>query len=50
VGDNVEVLSTLPTGAIVAVRQGNILGISFHPEITGENRVHQYFVDEMVGA
>jgi len=50
VGKNVEVLSTLPSGAIVAVRQGNILGISFHPEITGENRVHQYFVERMVSA
>ena len=50
VGDNVDILSRLPSGAIVAVRQGNILGISFHPEITGENRVHQYFVDKMVGA
>lgn len=50
VGKNVEVLSTLPSGAIVAVRQGNILGISFHPEITGENRVHQYFVERMVNA
>jgi 5'-phosphate synthase pdxT subunit len=38
----------LPSGAIVAVRQGNILGISFHPEITGEKRVHQYFVERMV--
>jgi len=50
VGKNVDVLSTLPSGAIVAVRQGNILGISFHPEITGENRVHQYFVERMVSA
>jgi 5'-phosphate synthase pdxT subunit len=50
VGKNVEVLSTLASGAIVAVRQGNILGISFHPEITGENRVHQYFVELMVNA
>ena len=49
VGSNVEVLSILPTGGIVAVRQANILGISFHPEITGENRVHQYFVEQMVG-
>ncbi len=49
VGDNVDVLATLHTGAIVAVRQANILGISFHPEITGENRVHQYFVHQMVG-
>ena len=50
VGENVDVLATLPSGAIVAVRQANILGISFHPEITGENRVHQYFVEQMVGA
>ena len=50
VGDNVEVLATLATGAIVAVRQKNILGISFHPEISGESRVHQYFVEQMVGA
>lgn len=50
VGKNVEVLSTLASGAIVAVRQGNILGISFHPEITGEIRVHQYFVERMVTA
>lgn len=50
VGEDVDVLASLPTGAIVAVRQSNILGISFHPEITGENRVHQYFVEQMVGA
>ena len=50
VGENVDVLATLSSGAIVAVRQANILGISFHPEITGENRVHQYFVEQMVGA
>ncbi len=29
----------------VAVRQGNILATSFHPELVGENQVHQYFVD-----
>lgn len=28
----------------VAVRQGNILATSFHPELVGENQVHQYFV------
>jgi 5'-phosphate synthase pdxT subunit len=50
VGQGVEVLCTLPSGAIVAVRQGNILGISFHPEITGEKRVHQYFVERMVSS
>jgi 5'-phosphate synthase pdxT subunit len=30
---------------IVAVRQGHLLATSFHPEITGDDRVHRYFVD-----
>lgn len=49
VGDGVEVLSRLHDGRIVAARQGNLLGISFHPEVTGENRIHALFVD-MVAA
>lgn len=32
-------------GRIVAVRQGNLLATSFHPELTGDDRVHRYFVD-----
>ena len=32
-------------GRIVAVRQGNLLATSFHPEITGDTRVHRYFVE-----
>lgn len=44
VGDKVEVLSRFE-GRIVAVRQKTLLGISFHPEVTGETRVHQYFVE-----
>jgi 5'-phosphate synthase pdxT subunit len=36
-------------GRIVAVRQGNLLATSFHPEITGDTRVHRLFV-EMVRA
>ncbi len=44
IGDGVEVLSKLSDGRIVAVRSGNLLGISFHPEVTGENRVHEYFL------
>lgn len=43
-GEEVEVLSRLDDGTIVAVRQGNLLGTSFHPEITGEQSVHRYFV------
>ncbi|MFG3707541.1 pyridoxal 5'-phosphate synthase glutaminase subunit PdxT [Micromonospora sp. NPDC047670] len=48
VGAGVEVLGTVtegPTaGRIVAVRQGNLLATSFHPELTGDTRVHAYFV------
>lgn len=44
-GDDVEVLATLSDGTIVAVRQGNLLGISFHPEVCGETKVHEYFVE-----
>lgn len=49
VGPDVEVLATIRGGAragrIVAVRQGNLLATSFHPEITGDHRVHRLFVD-----
>ncbi len=39
----VEVLSKLEE-RIVAVRQGNIVGTSFHPELSGDTRLHEYFV------
>ena len=32
-------------GRIVAVRQGNLLATAFHPELTGDIRVHRYFVE-----
>ena len=44
VGPNVEVLAEV-SGHPVAVRQGSILATSFHPELTGDNRVHRFFVD-----
>ena len=47
VGEGVEVLSALDDGRIVAIEQGNLLGTSFHPEITGEKRFHEYFVDKV---
>ncbi len=50
VGPKAEVLATLSSGAVVAVRQQSILGISFHPEVTDENRVHRFFIDSMVSA
>lgn len=48
--DSVEVLATVPgdgpaAGRIVAVRQGSLLATAFHPEITGDHRVHRAFVD-----
>ena len=42
-GPDVSVLATLDDGRVVAVRQGNVLGISFHPEVTGETAIHEYF-------
>ena len=44
VGDAVHVLSALADGRIVAVEQGNLLGISFHPEVNGDIRFHEYFL------
>ena len=45
-GGRVEVLGTDPaTGRIVAVRQGPLLATSFHPELTGDARIHRLFVD-----
>lgn len=43
-GADVEVLATLPDGGIVAVRQGSLLGTSFHPEVDGETRFHEMFL------
>ena len=49
VGDGVEVLGRVEAGPaagrIVAVQQGALLTTSFHPELTGDLRVHRYFVD-----
>lgn len=48
-GAGVEVLATVPSGPfagrIVAVRQGRVVATSFHPEVTGDLRVHKMFVD-----
>ncbi|WP_351224181.1 pyridoxal 5'-phosphate synthase glutaminase subunit PdxT [Streptomyces sp. NPDC002133] len=44
VGAAAEVLAE-HDGHIVAVRQGNALATSFHPELTGDHRVHALFVD-----
>ena len=49
VGPDVEVLGRVTGGPaadrIVAVRQGNLLATSFHPELTGDLRLHRHFVE-----
>ncbi len=44
VGEAVNVLASLDDGRPVAVQQGNLLATSFHPELTRDARVHEYFV------
>lgn len=47
VGDGVGVLA-VHSGRIVAARQGNLLALAFHPELTDDLRIHRYFL-AMVG-
>ena len=44
VGESVRVLATLDDGRPVAVRQGRMLATAFHPELTGDSRIHELFV------
>ncbi len=50
VGPSVVPLATLADGRVVAVEQGNLLGTSFHPEMTGDTRFHAYFLDRVRAA
>jgi len=58
VGEGVEVLARVPdipasgaaAGRIVAVRQGSVLATAFHPELTGDERVHRLFVETVRAA
>ena len=47
-GPEVEVLAEID-GKVVAVRQGNLLATAFHPELTGEVRLHRWLVDLVRG-
>lgn len=49
VGPAVKVLGKLEDGTIVAVRQGNLLATSFHPELTDDTRFHEYFLQMVNG-
>jgi 5'-phosphate synthase pdxT subunit len=46
VGAGVDVLASLTDGTVVAVEQGSLLGTSFHPEVDGETRFHERFLDK----
>jgi 5'-phosphate synthase pdxT subunit len=48
-GPEVQVLADVD-GHPVAVRQGNVVAISFHPELTGERRLHELLLDLVSGA
>ncbi len=54
VGEDVEVLARVRTepvsGAVVAVRSGPVLATSFHPEVTGDLRFHQLFLQMAAAA
>ena len=44
IGPDVEILGTLSDGTPIALRQGNLLVTSFHPELTRDTRFHQFFL------
>ena len=54
VGSNVQILAEVKnsdgSSHPVAVRQGNLLATSFHPELTGDNRVHKFFIEQICSA
>lgn len=47
VGEKATALARVDDGRVVAVEQGNLLGTSFHPEITGDTRFHEYFLKKV---
>ena len=48
-GEGVEELAS-HDGHIVAARQGDLLATAFHPELTGDPRIHQFFLEEIVAS
>jgi 5'-phosphate synthase pdxT subunit len=49
-GPKATSLAALPDGRVVAVEQDNLLGTSFHPEMTGDTRFHEYFLRKVRAA
>ncbi|RZT64218.1 pyridoxal phosphate synthase yaaE subunit [Microcella alkaliphila] len=50
VGPGVEVLARVDDGRIVAIEQGPLLGTAFHPEVAGEHRFHERFLERVRAA
>jgi 5'-phosphate synthase pdxT subunit len=50
IGSGVQVMGTLENGHPVAVRQGNMLATSFHPELTDDVRLHELFTRIVEGS
>jgi 5'-phosphate synthase pdxT subunit len=50
IGEKATAVGTLDDGRVVAVEQGNLLGTSFHPEVTGDYRFHEYFLSKVRAA
>jgi pyridoxal 5'-phosphate synthase pdxT subunit len=50
VGPDVDVLARLEDGRIVAVQDGNLLATAFHPELTGDSRLHGHFLRMIPGS
>ena len=50
VGQKATALARLADGRVVAVEQGNLLGTSFHPEMTGDTRFHEYFLKKIASS
>lgn len=48
--DNIEAKLDAEAGDIIAVRQANVFGTSFHPELTGDPRIHVWWLEEVVKA
>ncbi|HRP99632.1 MAG TPA: pyridoxal 5'-phosphate synthase glutaminase subunit PdxT [Terrimesophilobacter sp.] len=47
VGERVTPLAALADGRVVAVEQGHVVATSFHPEMTGDTRFHEYFIERV---
>lgn len=45
VGQGVEVLAAMSDGGTVAAKQGNLVAVAFHPELTTDLRLHRYFLN-----